>query len=92
MSNTEKTPPKIEFPCENYPIKVLGECSDGYRQAVLSVVSLHAPGFDVSQITERESNKGRFKSITIYITATSVEQLEALHKALVAMPTTRLVL
>ena len=92
MSNTEKTPPKIEFPCENYPIKVLGECSQGYRQEVLSVVSLHAPGFDVNRITERESNKGRFKSITIYITATGVQQLETLHKALVAMPTTRLVL
>lgn len=92
MSNTEKTPPKIEFPCENYPIKVVGECSEGYRQEVLNVVSLHAPGFDINQITERESNKGRFKSITIYITATGVEQLETLHKALVDMPTTRLVL
>lgn len=92
MSDTEKTPPKIEFPCENYPIKVMGERSSGYRQQVLDVVALHAPGVDLAKVTERESSKGRFQSITIFITATGIPQLETLHKALTDMPATRLVL
>ena len=65
----QQEPPKIEFPCD-YPIKVLG--------------SSHAPGFDQLAVTANTSSKGTFTSLTITITATGPEQLEALHQDLLA--------
>jgi len=89
---SQKEPPKIEFPCEDYPIKIMGEKSADYKARVLNVVQRHAPNFDSSRVTERDSSKGRFQSVTVYITATGVEQLEALHKDLREIPATRMVL
>ena len=79
----EQEPPKIEFPCE-YPIKVLGRSSDAFRGVVLEVFERHAPGFDQETITVRDSAKGTFTAITVTIVATGKEQLDALHKDLMA--------
>ena len=79
----EQEPPKIEFPCE-YPIKVLGRDSADFEPTVLAVFERHAPGFDRAQIQSRGSRKGTFVSITVFITATGPEQLEALHQDLLA--------
>lgn len=89
---TQQEPPKIEFPCENYPIKIMGEKSEDYKARILNVVEKHAPGFDATRITERDSSKGRFQSVTVFITATGVDQLEALHQDLRKIPATRMVL
>ena len=78
---TEQDPPKIEFPCE-YPIKVLGRKVDEFRPAVLAVFERHAPGFDHTAIAERDSRKGNFLAMTITITATGPDQLDALHRDL----------
>jgi putative lipoic acid-binding regulatory protein len=79
----EQDPPKIEFPCD-YPIKVLGRSSDGFESMILEVFELHAPGFDQQTMTMNISRKGTFTSLTITITATGPEQLEALHQDLLA--------
>jgi putative lipoic acid-binding regulatory protein len=42
----------------------------------------HAPGFDQTRITINESSKGRFQSLTVWITATGIEQLTAIHEDL----------
>lgn len=89
---SQQDPPKIEFPCADYPIKVMGEHSDVYQGAVLAIVEKHAPGFDRTRVRYRPSSKGSFRSITVLITATGVPQLKALHKELVAMPETKMVL
>ncbi|WP_369857135.1 YbeD family protein [Candidatus Thalassolituus haligoni] len=81
---TTQEAPKIEFPCPDYPIKVVGKGKDNYRQVVLDIFQIHAPGFDIEKILVRDSSKGNFQSLTIYITATGIEQLEALHKELSA--------
>lgn len=81
MSQTE--PPKIEFPCD-YPIKVLGRSSATFETVVLEIVSRHAPGFDQSRVTVRASGKGTFMSLTVFITATGPQQLDALHRELIA--------
>ncbi len=75
-------PPKIEFPCENYPIKVLGEAGHELHSLVLEVMERHAPGFDQARITINESSKGRFQSLTVWITATGEPQLRAIHEDL----------
>jgi putative lipoic acid-binding regulatory protein len=79
----EPDAPKIEFPCD-YPIKVLGVSSDSFEGVILEVVERHAPGFDQQTIAAKASRNGTFTSITITITATGPEQLEALHQDLLA--------
>ena len=79
----EPEAPKIEFPCE-YPIKVLGRSGDGFQALVCEVFERHAPGFDQDSISARSSGKGTFTALTIIITATGPEQLEALHQELIA--------
>ena len=78
-SNNEVTAPKIEFPCERYPIKVIGEAGEGFREAVIEVMRRHAPGFDETTLVTRDSRNGRFLSLQVLITATGVEQLQAIH-------------
>ena len=79
MTDTEA--PKIEFPCD-YPIKVMGYAGDELNSHVLSVMTVHAPGFDASEVTVRDSRNGKFQSITITITATGHEQLQAIFEDL----------
>lgn len=79
----EPDAPKIEFPCD-YPIKVLGRSVDEFESVVLAVFECHAPGFDQSTITRKTSRKATFCSMTITIIATGPEQLDALHKDLLA--------
>jgi uncharacterized protein len=79
----EPEAPKIEFPCE-YPIKVLGTSSDTFETVIFEVFERHAPGFDQASIGSRASRNGTFTALTITITATGPEQLEALHQDLLA--------
>lgn len=76
--------PKIEFPCDNYPIKVLGVGIEGYDQLVIDIVRVHAPDFDLERIQVRDSKNGRFRALTLYITATGIEQLQSIHRDLTA--------
>ncbi|MFY9179615.1 MAG: DUF493 domain-containing protein [Venatoribacter sp.] len=76
--------PKIEFPCHNYPIKVVGRGADDYATTVFELVRVHAPECDFSKAQVRDSSKGNFCSITLYITATGIEQLQHLHADLMA--------
>lgn len=71
--------PKIDFPCEGYPIKVIGDAGEGFADLVLDIVRRHAPDLDVTTLTLRDSSNGRFVSVQVAIRATGVEQLQALH-------------
>ena len=87
----EQDPPKIEFPCE-YPIKVLGRSGEDFEVTIIEVFESHAPGFSRETITTNVSSKGTFSSMTITITATGVEQLDALHKGLLATGIVKMVI
>lgn len=90
MTDTPDTPdlesqqpaPKIEFPCERYPIKVIGDAGEGFADMVIEVIQRHAPGFDIETLVTRDSRNGRFLSVQVLITATSVDQLQNIHKDL----------
>lgn len=90
--NNPEEAPRIEFPCPDYPIKVLGEAIDNYEQVMVDIVNIHANDCDISRIKVQESSKGRFRSVTLYITATGVEQLERIHKDLSAHPSVKMVI
>lgn len=79
MTDTDVQAPKIEFPCKNYPIKVIGEAGEGFTDMVIEVMQRHAADFDTGTLVTRDSSKGRFLSVQVLITATGVEQLEAIH-------------
>ena len=79
MSDPEA--PKIEFPCE-YPIKVMGYACREFHEHVLDVMSRHAPGYDQTAVTVRDSRNGRFQSITVTIIATGEPQLQAIFEDL----------
>ena len=83
--------PKIEFPCA-YPVKILGRQSDDFEALVLAVVHRHAPGYDAGTVSLRASRKGRFVALTVTITATGPEQLDALHRDLLATGIVQMVL
>jgi len=92
LSMSQQQPPKIEFPCENYPIKVLGEAGPDLHTYVVEIMERHAPGFDQERISVRESSKGRYHSVTVWITATGVEQLTAIHEDLRVNTTIKMVM
>jgi putative lipoic acid-binding regulatory protein len=84
--------PVIEFPCEAYPIKVIGNSSGLLRQTVVSIVREHDAGFEEATIREQPSRQGTYTSVRLSIRATGEPQLKALHRDLMAHPLVRLVL
>ncbi|MGD8175737.1 YbeD family protein [Marinimicrobium sp. ARAG 43.8] len=92
MSDHQPDAPKIEFPCENYPIKVLGDAGDELPQLVVEVMERHAPGFDQSRIRVKASRNGTYQSLTVWITATGEPQLKSIHQELIASSVTKMVL
>lgn len=87
----EPSAPKIEFPCE-YPIKIMGVAGEALHVVVKQVMWRHAPGFDESAVTVRDSAQGSYQSITVTITATGVEQLEAIFMDLKSSTAVKMVL
>lgn len=75
---TESRPPKIEFPCKNYRISVMGVQDETFPPFVLETTLKHAPDHDGSY-SVRDSSKGTFVAVVVHITATGEEQLKALH-------------
>ncbi|WP_462379611.1 DUF493 domain-containing protein [Pseudomonas sp. Marseille-QA0892] len=92
MSDTEVQPPKIEFPCERYPIKVIGDAGEGFTEMVVEVLKRHAPDLDEGTLVTRDSRNGRFLSVQLLITATGVDQLQAIHNDLRATGRVQMVL
>lgn len=79
MTDTDVKAPKIEFPCERYPVKVIGDAGEGFTELVVEVIQRHAPDFDSTSLVVRDSRNGRFLTVQVLITATGEEQLQALH-------------
>jgi putative lipoic acid-binding regulatory protein len=88
---TEPEAPRIEFPCD-YPIKVMGETCEEFREHVLTVMERHAPGFDQAKVTIRDSRKATYQSLTVTITATGKDQLDAIFVDLKTSSRVRMVL
>ena len=81
----------LEFPCE-FPLKVMGKADDTLAQAVLEIVTKHAPDFDGATMEMRASSGGNYLSLTCTIRATSKVQLDALYRELSGHPLVKVVL
>lgn len=84
-------PPRIEFPCD-YPIRVIGEQHDGFRDMVLDIVREHAATVRQWSVGVQQSRRGTYCSVRVTIVATGEPQLQALHAALMEQPAVRMVL
>lgn len=89
---SQQEPPKIEFPCPNYPVKVIGQAYDDYDRDMLRLIQQHAPDASADNMKVNDSRQGRFRSLTFYITATGVEQLSSLHRELSAHDAVKMVI
>ena len=81
----------IEYP-SRFPIKVMGSNVDGFVHAVTHIAKQFDPAFDASTIELRDSKAGNYLGITLTITATSREQLDALYRTLSTHPMVKVVL
>lgn len=81
----------LEFPCD-FPLKIMGKADDHLAQAVLTIVTKHAPGFDGASMEMRASSGGNYVSLTCTVVATSKPQLDALYMELTAHPLVKVVL
>jgi putative lipoic acid-binding regulatory protein len=81
----------IEFPSA-FPIKVMGPHVEGFEAAVVAVATQFDPGFDAGTVERRASKGGNYLGLTVTVTATSREQLDALYRALSGHPMVRVVL
>ncbi|MGE0624596.1 MAG: YbeD family protein [Pseudomonadales bacterium] len=84
--------PRIQFPCADYPIKVIGASSETLVSTVVAIVREHDEGFEEATVEERRSREGNYTSVRLSIRATGEPQLKALHEALMAHPLVKLVL
>ncbi len=81
----------LEFPCD-FPLKIMGKAEDALAQAVLEIVTRHAPGFDGATMEMRASSAGTYVSLTCTVVATSKPQLDALYMELTSHPLVKVVL
>ena len=89
--SADEPPSLIEYPSA-FPIKVMGLQAAGFVEAMVAVARQFDPQFDASGIEHRPSSGGKYLGLTLTVTATSREQLDALYRKLSTHPMVRVVL
>ncbi len=69
----------IEFPCE-FPVKMMGRDTPKFHAIAISLIEIHVGPVSDTAIKINTSGKGNFVSITVTITATSQQQLDAIYR------------
>ncbi|MGL6112034.1 MAG: YbeD family protein [Rubrivivax sp.] len=88
---TPDPPSLIEYPSV-FPVKVMGTNMPGFEQAMVDIALQFDPGFDRSTLQVRPSSGGKYLGLTLSVTATSREQLDALYRSLSGHPLVKVVL
>lgn len=89
---TEAERPRIDFPCDDYPIKVVARAGADLRVRVDAVFERHFGSFDAGRVAERSSAQQNFVAFTYVMRVEHVDQLGALHAELRAHPDVVMVL
>jgi putative lipoic acid-binding regulatory protein len=84
-------PSLIEYP-SLFPIKVMGRDVPGFEQAMIEIALQFDPAFERATIERRPSRAGSYLGLTLIVTATSREQLDALYRGLSGHPLVKVVL
>lgn len=91
MTDNDVKAPKIEFPCADYPIKVIGDTGVGFTDMVLEVLGKHAKT-DMATLAQRQSSNGKYTTVQLHIVATGEDQLRDINSALRATGRVHMVL
>ena len=81
MTDTEVKAPKIEFPCADYPIKVIGDTGVGFKDKFIAILEKHAT-INHDRVDERQSTNGKYTTIQLHIVATDQDQLYNINSEL----------
>ena len=81
----------LQFPCE-FPIKIMGAGTPGFRGLVVERVRRHAADLDEARVQVRDSRTGRYQSVTVVVNARSRAHLDALYRELSDHPGIAMVL
>ncbi|OYQ10557.1 hypothetical protein B7L09_21125 [Pseudomonas mandelii] len=81
MTESEVKAPKIEFPANDYPIKVIGDTIVDIKQKIIDIVKKHATIND-EKVDERQSSNGKYTTIQLHIIATGQDQLYDINSEL----------
>ena len=73
----------FEFPCD-YQIKAMGHDDGVFHELVLEVIRRHCDRIDEQRLRTRTSSNGKYVSVTVFIEASSREQLDAIYDDLTA--------
>ncbi|AIL32004.1 YbeD family protein [Basilea psittacipulmonis] len=71
----------IEYPCE-FPIKAMGVNEPDFAQKIVDLVKQFDPDFDASTVVMKPSSGGKYLGLTLFVNATSREQLDNIYRAL----------
>lgn len=83
MSDDDAPLSLMEFPCD-FPLKIMGKDMPEFHHIVRALVERHSGPVADDAIQTAVSRNGRFVSITITVSATSKEQLDAIYRDLTA--------
>ena len=81
----------ISFPCV-YPIKVIGADTDQFATQVLEIITTHDATVDASKVSEKTSQSGKYRSLTVELFATGEPHIQTIFEALRRLPQVKLVL
>lgn len=81
----------MQFPID-MPIKVIGISSVSFEQEIIAIAQQHDPTLSEAAIKRKESKDGHYVSLTLTVTATTQEKLDALYRALTQHPNIKMVL
>ncbi|MFO7593406.1 MAG: DUF493 domain-containing protein [Pseudomonadota bacterium] len=73
----------LEFPCK-FPIKAMGRADGEFEALVVRLVRKHAPDLGEAAVKTRDSQGGKYLSVTVTVRATSREQLDNIYRELTA--------
>jgi putative lipoic acid-binding regulatory protein len=91
MSDNKEVP-KIDFPCANYSLKIVGLKTADYHAWVMQCVQQLAPDLDPKKVQVVDSRNGTFQSIRLAVTIKSADHLQQIYQTLMASGKVKLVL
>ena len=75
--------PQLSFPCP-FDIKAMGRHSPDFAARMQALVGRHVPPLELHGVNTRMSRENQYVSVTLSITATSYDQLNAIYQDLAA--------
>ncbi|MHB2015476.1 MAG: HP0495 family protein [Candidatus Xenobia bacterium] len=73
--------PTVTYPTD-YMFKVMGEAAEDFSQHVEHLISPHTGPILAENLVTRQSNQGRYQSVTVRVRLESEEQRRAIYQAL----------